>query len=284
MQEGIDPMTFQAVKPFLGERVSLKLSDARLTILRSGWQCTLSESQQDRSLAYSVAGQIPYYYRSPSKIALDFQERRHALEMVLDLATKIPRTPKFQRSHFGEILCSVYLEEAFSLRRLYAKLSMTTAEDTNVHKMDAFFVNTKKKPYDYIAVEAKTSIRPMPGSKFTGHRQGIYRQLIQSLDGYGASDGRFDLVAIRDNLERESFTSDEAKQIRQDLVPPGPPSLKILGMAVVNTNSVIPQDIDYVLTASCKQTFEFEALVVTDLASLAGQAYKNVKQHLGGRK
>lgn len=258
---------------YLVEEVSLTCSATTATIVRSGIRCTLTDEHNGRPLHRFLSGQLPYYYRSPEKIAEDFRSRRDALDMTADLVVKLPRTDKFQQSHCGEILCSLYLEHVLHLRRLYSKLTLTTAEDVNVHKMDAFFVDTKQTPYVYYAVEAKSSVMPTSSTKkFRGHRYGILRQLITSLDGYGTWDLRFDLTAIRDNLE-STFTPDESKVIRNDLVPPGPEHLVHLGMAAVNNSTVTQDDDDYILTTPCSKEFNYRALVVADLASLAQQAF-----------
>jgi hypothetical protein len=258
---------------FVSENIDLKVSDNKLTVVRSGWRSILNDVASDHNLHKYLAGQIPYFYRSPDKIAADFQARHDALEMIIDLTTKLPTSPKFQNSHCGEILCALYLEDVLKLRRLYSKLTLTTSENTNVHKMDGFFVDTTTSPYSYIAVEAKSSVLPTAKSKFTGHRHGILGQMIESLGNYSQHDTRFDYVAIRDNLDSH-FTSDEAKTIKADLVPPGPNQLSYFGMAAFNQSTVHQKDDDFILTEQCANNFSYRALAVTDLSQLAQNAYQ----------
>ena len=56
-------------------------------------------------------------------------------------------------------------------------------------------------------------------------------------------------------------------------MPPGPSNAKFLGVAVVNAPTVVSQDDDYILCEPCSRVFDFRALVVSDLAKLAKEAY-----------
>ncbi len=266
------------MREYITEEAEIKLSDNCAKIVRKGWRVVLSCAKGDYDIAYFIGGQIPYYYREPSKIARDFVGRRNAIEMVKDLATKAPTTPQFQQSHCGEILAALYLEYGLGFRRLYSKLTLTTAEDTNVHKMDGFFVNVDTKPFTYVAVEAKTSILPTEKTPFKGHRHGILRQIIDSLEKYDSQDERFDFTTIRDNLEADYFSREDAEQIRNDLVPPGPTKLVQLGMATINEKTVCVQDDEFILTEPCQRPFDYKVLVVSDLALLARESYAKWKK------
>lgn len=261
------------MRQYLKDEVEILLRGSLARVVRSGWRSLLDCSAHEFDLTHFLAGQIPYYYREPSKIANEFARRRNALEMVTDLIVKAPTTPKFQQSHCGEILCALYVEQVLGLRRLYSKLTLTSAENTNVHKMDGFFVDLNTSPYTYIAVEAKSSILPTARTAFRGHRHGILKQMIESLDMYDSNDARFDFTAIRDNLEKSIFTQEQQEQICNDLVPPGPQRLLHLGMATINEQTVCTQDDEYILTQPCKRSFDYRALVVADLAKLAKESY-----------
>lgn len=256
------------------ETVELSHSDGATTAKRKGFRTRFAEISSGKQLAKVVAGQIPYFYRQPEKIAADFAARHDALEMIYDLTTKVPTSTKFQNSHFGEILSALYLEDVLQLRRLYCKLTLLTAENTNAHKMDGLFVDTSTIPFSYFWVEAKTSILPTNKTAFNGHRHGILKQLIQSLDGYDEQDQRFDFVAIRDNLD-SAFNPSEAAQIKNDLTPPGP-TISYLGMAAINDSTISKEDDDWILSTSCKRTFTFRGLTVTNLAGCAREAYGHI--------
>ncbi len=148
------------VKDFLIDEVEITITESAAEIVRQGWHSFLECTQSNRDLAYYLAGQYPWFYRSPEKVSEDVLGRCNALDLFYDLAIKAPTNPKFQQSHCGEILAALYLEDVLGFRRLYSKLALTTSENTNVHKMDGFFVDTKQSPYLYIAVEAKSSIMP----------------------------------------------------------------------------------------------------------------------------
>jgi hypothetical protein len=261
---------------YVAGTVVLKPSDSSVTVVRTGSRITLKEEHDGHPLSRYIAGQIPYYYRAPTAIGADFAARHDAIEMVLALFSQSPTTVKFQNSHCGEILSSIFLEEVVGYRRLFCKLTLTTAEDTNVHKMDGFFVKATSDPFEYLFVEAKTSILPTEKTTFSGHRHGILKQMITSLGSYDKIDERFDFTRIRDNLE-QNFLPAEAKQIRSDLVPPGPSNASYVGVAVTNQQTIDQRDDDYILSAACNKTFDFYGLVVFDLKKLAQESYRHGK-------
>lgn len=261
------------IKDFLLDEVEITISDNTVIVARKGWRSTLNCNHSEHDLARYLAGQIPYFYRPPDKIADDFKSRANCLEAVIDLATKAPTTPKFQQSHCGEILAALYVEDVLGFRRLYSKLTLTTSENTNVHKMDGFFVNTGEQPYTYVAVEAKTSILPTGKTKFSGHRYGILKQMVESLGNYDSVDERFDFTMIRDNLENFAYSAKERTQIRKDILPPGPKNLVHIGMATTNQSTVSEKDDLFILCEPCSTPFTYRSVVVADLSELAKKAF-----------
>ncbi len=252
--------------------VDIESSCLTIKKVRAGRRTFLKPDYNGRKLSRYLGGKLPYHYRAPEKIGEDFGAEHDALEMVWSLFAQAPTTPKFQNSHCGEILSSVYLEEVLGYRRLYSKLTLTSSENTNVHKMDGFFVKTDEAEFEYLLVEAKSSILPTEKTKFSGHRHGILKQMLESIDGYGKEDERFDFAKIRDNLAA-SFSDKEARQIKKDLIPPGPIRCSFLGVAVVNSSTVHSSDDDFILSSSISYPFEFSAIVVEDLAALARESY-----------
>lgn len=252
--------------------VDIESSCLSIKKVRAGRRTFLKPDCNGRKLSRYLGGKLPYHYRAPEKIGEDFGAEHDALEMVWSLFAQAPTTPKFQNSHCGEILSSVYLEEVLGYRRLYSKLTLTSSENTNVHKMDGFFVKTDEAEFEYLLVEAKSSILPTEKTKFSGHRHGILKQMLESIDGYGKEDERFDFAKIRDNLAA-SFSDKEARQIKKDLIPPGPIKCSFLGVAVVNSSTVHSLDDDFILSSSISYPFEFSAIVVEDLAALARESY-----------
>lgn len=259
------------LKLYIDGTVSITPSSVAITSLRTADRSILKESYGDHTLSRYIGGKIPYFYREPEKIGEDFGAGHDAIEMLLSLFATIPTTPKFQNSHCGEIISSLYLEEVLGYRKLYSKLTLTTAENTNVHKMDAFFVKIDKEN-EYLLVEAKSSIIPTETTKFSGHRHGILKQMLGSIGEYTKGDERFDFTRIRDNLGKD-FSEEEAKKIKKDLIPPGPIKCSFLGVATVNASTIDAKDDDYILSQSCENSFNFAAVVVNDLATLAKDAY-----------
>lgn len=261
---------------FVTDLIRLSPSSDQLTAVRKGKRAILCDGEQPHDLIHFLSGQLPYFYREPARIAADFASRHHALEMIADIATRLPFRDKFQQSHCGEILAALFLENVLGLTRLYCKLSLTTAENTNVHKMDGFFADLRKAPYMYYAVEAKCSIQPTGSSRFSGHRYGILSQLLASLDSYTTWDKRFDLSLIRDHLETNNFTEQQQRTIRGDLIPPGPKNLIYLGIASINQSTVCEADDDYILCSPCSEDFQFYSVVVTELKDIAKSSYARV--------
>lgn len=254
------------------------IASSSLTIqtVRTGKRSFLKAEHDGRKLSRYIGGKLPYHYRTPEKIGEDFGAEHDALEMVWSLFAQAPTTPKFQNSHCGEILSSIYLEEVLGYRKLYSKLTLTSSENTNVHKMDGFFVNTDGDEFEYLLVEAKSSILPTEKTKFSGHRHGILKQMLESIEGYSKDDERFDFAKIRDNLSK-GFSEKEARQIKRDLIPPGPLKCSFLGVAVVNSSTVHGADDDFILSSANSYPFNFSAIVVDDLAKLASESYLHGK-------
>lgn len=187
-------------------------------------------------------------------------------------AATAPTSPSFRNSHCGEILAAHFVEGRLGYKRLYSKLTLTSSQNTNVHKMDGLFTKTGPQPFQCLFVEAKTSILPATLTPTKKHKSGILSQMIGSLDTYASDDPRFKFARIRGNLT-ENFSEADQLQIPSDLTPLGPPNLKLLGVSVTNASTVNADDDDFTLTAPCAAAFDYYALVVTELASLASESY-----------
>jgi hypothetical protein len=257
---------------FVASEALLSVSEGTMTAVRSGSRTVLRDDFNGYRLGTHIAGQLPYHYRPLEGILADFEAQHSALEAVWALAAALPTSSRFRNSHCGEILASHFVEQRLGYTRLYSKLTLTTSENTNVHKMDGLFVDTRSPPYSYLFVEAKTSILPTQTTLTKSHRSGILSQMVDSLTGYSSTNPRFELTRIRDNLAKH-FNTEQQAIIRGDLVPPGPVRLNFLGVAVTNATTVNSDDDDWILCAECGTAFNFHGLVVTDLAALAAEAY-----------
>lgn len=218
-----------------------------------------------------VAGHIPYFYRDPEKIGQDFLEQNNALYMIADMFRKAPTTVKFRCSHFGEILASLYIQQVIGYKILIRKLSQTTAENTNVHKMDILCVNTNTKPYEYFWFEGKSSV-----SSKGAHRHGIYKQMRKSLENYRESDKLFDIVKVRDNLSSADFNDEERTKIRKDLSKPL--DVQFHGIAVINISTICKEDDDFLLSTSSSVKYDVRILALHDLKKTAITAFGDAKK------
>ncbi len=121
---------------YIATEAQITVSDNTMTAIRTGFRTVLADEHRGYTLGRYLAGQLPYYYRTVEGIVADFASQNSALEAVIDLAANAPTSPKFRNSHCGEILASHFVESRLGFRRLYSKLTLTTSENTNVHKMD----------------------------------------------------------------------------------------------------------------------------------------------------
>ena len=259
------------MKKFFASEALISLSDKTLSAKRTGFRAVLKDSVNGYSLSKYVGGQMPYYYRKLDSVVADFESGNNALEAVCDLMSTAPTEASFRNSHCGEIIASLYVGEKVGVRRLYSKLTMTTSENTNPHKMDALFVDMSTDDYECIFVEAKSSILPTEATPKAYHRHGILKQMLESLHGYGTAHPRMEMVRIRENLEN-TFEKTEREKILNDLRPPGP-ELGFLGVSVTNAPTVSPKDDDFILSSDCSVPFSYHAVVVTNLESIASEAY-----------
>lgn len=257
---------------YVAHEVGLQSTKKGLSIVRAGTRSVLNDNHQGFSLGKRLSNCLPYYYRTLEGIVSDFALGDYALEAILSLATNAPTSDKYRQSHCGEILGSYYLEQEMGFRRLYSKLTMTTSNNTNVHKMDGLFVDISVDPYKFLFVEGKCSILPTEKTKSKSHRSGILSQMIDSLNKYQNEEPRFELTRIRDNLDK-SFDSSVAEKIKRALMPPGPENLSFMGVSVTNSSTVNQGDDDFILSEPCDTPFDYKALIVTDLSALASEAY-----------
>lgn len=260
------------LKNFIAHEIELSASEDGVEAVRQGRRVVLADDHNGYSLGKYLAGQLPQHYRSLEGITADILSGDSTLEAVLAMISCMPTVASFQNSHCGEIAAAHYIEDYLGYRRLYSKLTMTTAENTNAHKMDGLFVKTTCDPFEYLFVEVKCSVLPTDKTPTKTHRSGILKQMIESLDCYHQDDPRFEYTRIRDNLDK-SFTPSESKSIRSDLTPPGPENLRFLGVSVTNRVTVNPGDDDFILSNACSLDFNYHAIAVTDLAALAHDAY-----------
>jgi hypothetical protein len=261
-----------SLKNYIAQEAELVLKDGALKAIRTGARVVLVDDHKGYTLGKHLANELPYYYRTVEGITADFSTGHHALEAILAMAATLPTSASFQNSHCGEILAAHFIEDQLGFKRLYRKLTLLTSQNTNAHKMDALFVDTKSDPFTYLFVEAKSSVLPTKSTPAKSHRSGILKQMIESLNGYANDDPRFEYARIRDNLEK-TFNPDVASRIRDDLIPPGPDNLKVMGVSITNAATVNQIDDDFILSAACGIPFDYHALVVTDLAVLAKDAF-----------
>ena len=120
-------------------------------------------------------------------------------------------------------------------------------------------------------MEVKSSILPTDKTSTKSHKSGILKNMLEFIEQFASDDPRFEFSRIRDNLETV-FSPVERIVIHNDLIPPGP-KLNLLGVTVTNSVTMNHEDDDFILTSPCSTPFDYYALVVSDLKSLAEEAY-----------
>src|SRR6516164_6561009 len=95
--------------------------------------------------------------------------------------------------------------------------------------------------------------------------------MLEFIEQFASDDPRFEFSRIRDNLETV-FSPVERIVIHNDLIPPGP-NLNLLGVTVTNDVTMNHENDDFILPSPCSTPFDYYALVVSDLKSLAEEAY-----------
>ncbi len=92
-----------------------------------------------------IADRAPLFYRNVEDIIQDLQAGYFVTAMKTTLA-RIPNSASFQESHFGEIVAGLFAEDVMGLRKLYSKLSLLTAENSNAYKMDLVMYDPSCSP------------------------------------------------------------------------------------------------------------------------------------------
>lgn len=232
----------------LERRIRISCSDGFVQI-REGFRTCIADRQGDDMLYQYVADRLPLFYRTAEAIADDLRSGQRFLTPFRDTLRRLPTSKGHQKSHFGEVLASIFAEEVLGYRLLYSKLSLLTAENTNPYKMDVLLVDMDTDPLVFYLLEAKCSTQVPHHGQRVYHKHGIYKGLIRSLREYEGKDRSFDLSAARDRLS--NFSEAEAKRIKEALIPPPTPTVKTLGVAAIDILSEHVDDTDYVLSEPC---------------------------------
>jgi hypothetical protein len=156
----------------------------------------LARVDDDVELALFVADRAPLYYRDPELVIRDLREGNF-LSAIRRTLLRLPTSAWFQKSHFAEIIASIFAEQVLGYTRLYCKLSTLTAENANANKMDLLLFDPNSQIPRFVFGEVKSSPKHAKGGLPANHRQGCFRDLLQTIDDYSTRDREFDLRHLR---------------------------------------------------------------------------------------
>jgi hypothetical protein len=225
----------------------------------------------DNKLSKFVADRAPLYYRDFNKIVDSLQEG-YMLSTWVDTLKRLPNSEHFQKSHFGEITSSIFVEDIIGLRRIYSKLSLNTAENQNAYKMDLVCYVPDSNPVNFIFCEVKSSAKDISDGLPAGHDKSCYADIFSSLRDYTNSDEKFDLTTIKDNIQL--FSEEEKAKIKNSLKPYQNKIIGYIGIAIIDGSTYDSSEIPVLATRKSNKNFEVELLCVENYKEVSGEVYK----------
>jgi hypothetical protein len=198
------------------------------------------------------------------------------LTTVRDTLRRIPSAESFQESHFGEIVAGLFAEEISELCRLYSKLSLLTAENSNAFKMDLVLCNLKKIPLEFVFAEVKSSPKSADEGLPAGHDKSCFPSLFESFNKYDSVDLEFDLTAARDNLA--IMDPGEAKRIHDALLPYGSRTIKYAGFVVIDSATHSEEEAALLATRKNSTEFEVDLICIESLKLNMDSAFAELKR------
>jgi Cap4 SAVED domain len=261
---------------------------SRLLLFRAKFSCDgdLQRIVHKSSIAYKcdsltlptyVADRAPLFYRKLDDIIADLKAG-YFRSAFRDTLLKLPDAKSFQESHFGEIIAGIFAEEIQGLVRLYSKLSLLTAENSNAYKMDLLLCNPNKKPIEFIFGEVKSSCKSAAEGLPAGHDATCYANLFSSFKKYDEPDLAYDLTAARDNIN--ALPKNVADSIRAALLPHGHRVEKYAGFAVIDVSTMDESEAKVLATRKNNKEFDVELICIEKLKPAINETYEILKGDL----
>jgi hypothetical protein len=231
----------------------------------------------DEPLEQWLTGKVPFYYRDPAEIARSFQRATDFRKPIRDTLLRLPSAASFQESHFGEILAAVFCEQILDLKRLYSKLALLSAENTNAHKMDLVLYEELKDTVAFVLAEVKSSTKQGPAP--ARHDRGCFAELFRSLNDYREQDLEFDLAVIEDRMRE--MPDEDAQRIRRALQPDADTEIRYAGVCVIDSSTHREQETRVLSSRAAKRDFDVELLCVAELSEVASLTYARLQELRG---
>jgi hypothetical protein len=249
-------------------RLAMSFDDAQG--VRAVYQAEVIRNGKSSSLEGYMADRTPYFYKEPSVIAQKFGEG-YFISAMRSVLLRLPTAANFKESHFGEIISAVYAEEILSLRRLYSKLALLTAENANANKMDILFYRPGTEPLEFVLAEVKTSMKTAADGLPARHDESCFSSLFRSLNEYGKQDLEFDLAAISEHLQE--LPNAERDEVRTALLPHAERKITYAAFCVIDVSTHDETESAVLGKRKNDKTFDVDLLCVADLPEVVDNTY-----------
>ncbi|MCY0870878.1 MAG: SAVED domain-containing protein [Firmicutes bacterium] len=226
------------------------------------------------SLDKYIADKAPLFYRD-IKYIYSSMEDGYFLSAIKETLSKLPTSKSFQESHFGEITTGIFAEEIMGLRKLYSKLSLLSAENSNAYKMDLVMYDPNSDPIEFVFGEVKSSPKTRLQGFPVGHDKSCFADIFNSLNHYARSDLDFDLTAAKDHID--SLPSEERTRVRNALKPYSNSVVKYAGFAIIDSSTRHDSEMSLLATRKNKKDFEVDVICVEAFPEVAESVYKRLE-------
>jgi len=258
----------------VGLQPFLRIARAKITPIdgaaRIVYRSELVRSTADATLESFFSDRAPLFYRDVASIASRLEEG-YFLTAFSETLARLPDSPRFQESHFGEIAACIFAEEVLGLRRIYSKLTLLTAENANAYKMDLLLYKPSTDPLEFVFGEAKISTKSVEDSNPPRHDTSIFASLFDSMREYKESDLHFDLSAASDRLA--ALPGEDQARIRAALQPYAERRITYAGFIAIDVETYHEAEASVLQTRGSTKKFDVDVLCVERLQEVASAVY-----------
>lgn len=259
----------------------IKIHRAKLathgTAVRIVYHTELIRKNAAISLDAYIAERAPAIYRPIAKAVNDLRHGFY-LNTFKETLARIPTAETFQSSHFGEIAACLFAEEVLGLKKLYNKLSLLTAENSNAFKMDLLLYDDTKSAIEFVFGEVKSSAKSVADGDPPRHDVSCYPSLFKSLREYTDADQEFDLAAIKDRLDQSDDKVRAA--ILTALQPYGTKSIRYAGFVTIDSATRRDKETGVLLTRASPKKFDVDLICIEDYSAVAVSVFNRLNDIL----
>jgi Cap4 SAVED domain len=258
------------------ETVRAELSWEGRECVRAVYHSEVVRLQGGVSLDGLMFNRVPYFYRDPKDIAREMGTGTLFFEPLRETLSRLPSKESFKESHFAEILATDFAEEVIGLRKLYNKLSILTAENTNAFKMDVLLYDPDPEPVEFVFAEVKSSTKSASEGLPARHDQSCFADLFRSFNEYKQDDVDFDVGAIKDRIGH--LPASETTRIRSALGAYAGPVIRYAGFCVIDVETHDDDEIATLATRRNDKCFDVDLLCVTELPTVIAETYRQLEK------